>query len=130
MSEDGKLTTASITPQHLRALERANEVRLARASLKRAVASGQVTAASVALECPWEAETMRLSELLMCQRRWGRTRTRKLLGDLGLAENKTVLSLTQRQRRLLASALREKVAPVASQHRLERSMDAHGVAVA
>ena len=41
--------TATIAdrPQHLRALQRANEVRLARADLKRRVTSGQVTAVDV-----------------------------------------------------------------------------------
>lgn len=123
MLQDGKIAAAFSTPQHLRALERANEVRLARASLKRAIANGNTTAEAVVLECPWYAETMRLSELLMCQRRWGRTRTRKLLSDLGLAENKTVLSLTQRQRRVLVGALQHK-APVADRHPLERPMEA------
>ena len=40
----------------MQALARANEVRLARAELKRRVAEGEITAAEVILECPWEAE--------------------------------------------------------------------------
>lgn len=92
-------------PQHLRALARANEVRLARAALKRSIASRETGVAEVVREVPWEAETMTLSELLTAQPRWGRTRTRKLLGSLGLSENKRLETLTDRQRTLLVERL-------------------------
>ena len=51
---------------------------------------------------------MSLSELLTCQRRWGRTRARKFLQGLGLSENKRLETLTQRQRALLLSELTNK----------------------
>ena len=92
-------------PQHMQALERANRVRLARAELKRSIARGEVDASSVVRECPWETESMTLAELLTSQRRWGRTRARKLLQALALSENKRLGSLTPRQRALLTSAL-------------------------
>jgi hypothetical protein len=95
-------------PQHMLALERANRVRLARASLKRMVAAGRVDAAEVVLSCPWEVESMSVSELLMSQKRWGRTRCRKFLQSIGLLESKTVGSLTQRQRLTLAALLSAK----------------------
>ena len=73
--------TASIAPgpQYMRALARANEVRLARAELKRRVASGAITVAEILLGNHWEAENMTISDLLMSQCRWGHTRCRKLL---------------------------------------------------
>src|SRR3954452_18781996 len=86
-------------PQHLKALQRANEVRLARAALKRRVASGEVPAADVILACPAEVEGMAVSDLLMSQRRWGRTRCRKFLATIPISENKPIGSLTERQRR-------------------------------
>ena len=43
----------------MRALERANQVRLARAELKRRVADGEVDVAEVILDCPWEARAWR-----------------------------------------------------------------------
>lgn len=95
-------------PQHLTALERANRVRLARAALKNQVAAGERSAADVVLASPWEAESMVLSELLMSQRRWGRTRTRRVLLSLGLPENKQLGTMTDRQRRALADVLRSK----------------------
>ena len=100
--------TATVTPagpQHMRALERANQVRLARAELKRRVADGEIDVAEVILECPWEAHSMAISDLLMSQRRWGQTRCRKFLAQIPLSENKTVGSLTERQSRRLAELL-------------------------
>jgi hypothetical protein len=104
-------TTASAVqvPQHMRALARANEVRLARAELKRSIGRGEVDVSDVIRDCPWEAESMTLGELLTSQRRWGRTRTRKLLQGLALSENKRIGTLTPRQRALLADALGARV---------------------
>lgn len=92
-------------PQHLRALEHANRVRLARAELKRRIASGDVGVPDVVLESRWEAQSMELSELLMSQKRWGRERCRRLLLPLGLPENKQLGTLTERQRAALAAML-------------------------
>lgn len=92
-------------PQHMRALERANKVRLARAELKRAIARGDMTVAEVVKTCPWETESMTLAELLTSQRGWGRTRARKFLLGLALNENKAMGTLTPRQRGLLARYL-------------------------
>jgi hypothetical protein len=92
-------------PQHLRALQRANAVRLARADLKRRVAEGEIGAAEVILSSPWEAESMTVSDLLTSQKRWGNTRCRKFLQCVLIPENKTIGSMTDRQRRALAALL-------------------------
>jgi hypothetical protein len=99
--------TAMMTPdpQRLRALERANKVRLARAELKRRIADGGVSAAQVILDCPSEATSWSLGDLLMSQRRWGRTRCRKFLVQNEISEVKPVGALTERQRRMLAGKL-------------------------
>jgi hypothetical protein len=97
--------TAVRGPQHMRALERANEVRLARADLKRRIADGQLRAADVILESPWEAESMAVADVLMSQRRWGRTRARRLLAGIQMSETKTLGSMTERQRRAVALAM-------------------------
>lgn len=104
----GETATSDAAPQHLRALEQANRVRLARAELKRNVSDQTTTVADVVLNCPWEAESMELSDLLMSQRRWGRARCRRVLLSLGLPENKQVGTLTDRQRQALAATLRER----------------------
>src|SRR4051794_37719153 len=107
----GDTATIDAAPQHLKALEQANRVRLARAELKRQVASQETTAAEVVLECPWEAASMELSDLLMSQRRWGRARCRRLLLSLGLPENKHIGTLTPRQRRALVDVLSTRMRP-------------------
>jgi hypothetical protein len=104
-------TSATVTAgqeQHLRALEYANRVRLARARMKRKVAAGELSAAEVVLSCPWQAHTMKISDLLMAQKRWGRTRCRRLLTAHGVPENKEIGTLTERQRLALAAVLAAK----------------------
>lgn len=96
--------------QHMLALARANKVRLARARMKREIASGQRSVLGVVRECPWEAESMSVSELLSAQRRWGRARSRKLIVSIGLTETKRLGTFTQRQRDLLAGALEARAA--------------------
>lgn len=109
--------TATVGPaQHLRALEHANRVRLARAEMKRMVASGEASAADVVLDNPWHAESMAISELLMSQRRWGRARCRRLLLSLDIPENKRLGTLTERQRGVLAAMLSAKTASAPSTH--------------
>jgi hypothetical protein len=98
-------TIAPAGPQYMRALERANQVRLARAELKRRVAIGEVDVAEVILDCPWEAESMAVADLLMSQRRWGQTRCRKFLSQIPMSESKRIGSMTERQRRTLAAML-------------------------
>jgi len=92
-------------PQHMQALERANAVRLARADLKRRVAEGELSAAEVVMEVPWESASMTVSELLTSQRRWGHTRCRKFLQSIPMSEHKTIGSMTERQRKELAARL-------------------------
>jgi hypothetical protein len=89
----------------MRALARANEVRLARAELKRRVADEEIEVASVILECPWEAHSMAVADLLTSQRRWGQTRCRRFLAQIPMSEKKTVGSMTDRQRHTLAAML-------------------------
>jgi hypothetical protein len=102
---NARAATASARPQHMWALERANHVRVARAELKRRVAFGKLDAADVIVYCPWEAQSMAVADLLMSQRHWGKTRCRKLLAQLPMSEKKTVGSMTDRQRHVLASML-------------------------
>jgi hypothetical protein len=94
----------------MRALQRANEVRLARAAVKRRLSAGTISAAEVILGPPPEIETMPVGQLLMSQRRWGHVRCRRFLSALSVAESKTVGSMTQRQRGILVAMLRSPTA--------------------
>jgi hypothetical protein len=91
--------------QRLRALARANAVRIARAKLKKRVAYGGVAVTDVILDCPWEAHSMPVAELLMSQRSWGVSRSHKMLSLLPISDRKTLGALTMRQRHVLAGIL-------------------------
>ena len=95
-------------PQHMRALAHANQVRLARAALKREIKAGSENAADVVRHCPSEVETMTVSELLRSQDRWGRSRVKKFLGQFeGVSESRELQRLTIRQRDLIARKLED-----------------------
>lgn len=100
-------TTAAPNPasQQMEALERANKVRRARAELKRKIETGEVSVPQVLVACPSHAATMSISDLLMSQRWWGRTRSRRLLVSVGVPERKPVGNLTERQRTAMAALL-------------------------
>jgi len=102
---DATATIAPAPPQHMQALRRANEVRLARAELKRRVGDGATSVTEVILECPWQAASMTVLELLLSQRRWGNTRCSKFLAQIGMPESKTIGAMTERQRHALAGAM-------------------------
>jgi hypothetical protein len=107
MSDRYTREAATITPdpQRLRALERANQVRLARAELKRRIAEGDVSVAEVLQDPPPAALSWEVGELLLSQRRWGSTRCRKFLMRNRITETKQVGALTERQRLMLAAQL-------------------------
>ena len=102
MSKDHLNETAR---QRLAALERANRVRLTRATLKRRLRAGEVAAADTILRSSRDTETMTVAELLLSQRGWGPTRSAKMLRSVSLSEKKTLGSLTERQRVMLAAVL-------------------------
>lgn len=108
--------------QHLRALEHANQVRLARARLKRRIGAGELAAAEVIMSCPWEAHRMSISDVLMSQKRWGLIRCRRLLVSIGVPENKHVGTLTERQRLALAGMLSETGHPRPAESRAGLSL--------
>ncbi|MGI8412751.1 MAG: hypothetical protein ACR2LV_06630 [Solirubrobacteraceae bacterium] len=112
MSDTAMMT---VEPQRLRALERANQVRLARAQLRRRIADGKTLAADIILACPTEASSWSVGELLMSQRRWGHTRCRKFLVRNQINEMKAIGALTERQRRVIAAQLQHGPSPDADQ---------------
>jgi len=91
--------------QRALALERANHVRLARATLKRRLRAGEVVAAEAILRRSHDTDTMTVAELLLSQRGWGPRRSAKMLRSVSLSERKTLGSLTERQRVMLAAVL-------------------------
>ena len=98
-------TVAASDPQYMEALRRANEVRFARTQTRREVSRGTLSVSEVILTCRPELRTMTLLELLIAQHRWGAKRSRDLLAELDLPETKSLGTMTERQRRLVADRL-------------------------
>jgi hypothetical protein len=87
-------------PQHMVALKLANEVRVARAEL-----AGELTAAEVVLTNPAVAQRMTVADLLDSQHGWGPRRVRQFLRTFSMSEARTVGSLVERERQMVASRL-------------------------
>ena len=84
--------------QRLHALAKANEVRVARAQLKRGVAAGRIQLAGLLAEPPSCAQSAKVRELLLVVPRLGPARADRLLARCRIAHTKTVAGLSDRQR--------------------------------
>jgi hypothetical protein len=99
-------------PQYMRALEQANQVRLARAVFKRRLAAQPDRRASCEMcaelvtDPPDVLANMMVMQLLMSCRQIGMTATRKMLRIAHVPELRRLDSLTRDQRQRLATALR------------------------
>jgi hypothetical protein len=100
-------TGHNVGQQRIATLQIANAVRRARAELKRQIAQGSVSVLEVLRDPPSAVDRCSVRELLMSQRHWGRSKTRKLLAHTEISEAKLVGDLTERQRQLLATQLEE-----------------------
>jgi len=93
--------------QRLRALAQANEVRTARAELKKGLASGQIELVEVLADPPPWARTARVRDLLLVLPRIGSVRAGRILSHCGIAHSKTLGGLTDRQRGELINLFRD-----------------------
>jgi hypothetical protein len=107
-----KLTSAAARgAQRLQALQRANQVRIARAAVKQLIAAGEMSVIEAIVSESPEIERMAVIELLLSQRSWGYARCRGLLREVPLSESKTVGSMTERQRTVLSALLADQTQP-------------------
>ena len=102
---DMRPARSAVSEQRSRALAQANDVRVARAGLKRALASGQRSAAGVISDPSSSVLSMSVRQVVLSQRGWGPARCRRLLRFACVPENKDLGSLTERQRRALLTML-------------------------
>jgi hypothetical protein len=98
-------TTAAAVSQSAEALQLANRVRRERSELKAQIADGRVSAAEIVLSCPAQIASMPIVQLLRSQRGWGEIRSRAFLAQVAVREDKSIGSLTERQRWAIASRL-------------------------
>jgi hypothetical protein len=92
--------------QRLRALEQANEVRSARAKLKRELAAGEIELAHILAYPPACAQTARVRDLLLALRQIGSVNAARILARCGIAHSKTLAGLSDRQRAELLNLFR------------------------
>lgn len=92
--------------QRRAALERANDIRLRRAQIKRDVTAGRAQVPDLLLDPPECILTMPLFDLLLCVRRWGRTKVTRTLAVHKISPVKTIGGLTFRQRREIVAIFR------------------------
>lgn len=92
--------------QRLDALQRANEVRVARAQLKRHLAAGERRLDELLDQVPEFARGAKIFDLVRAVPKLGPVRARQLLVHCGISETKTVGGLTERQRAELIAVLR------------------------
>lgn len=84
--------------QRLRALQQANEIRSARAKLKRDLGSGKLDLAGIVAHPPDWVMTARVRDVLLALPRIGPVKAGRILAHCGIAHSKTLGGLTDRQR--------------------------------
>jgi hypothetical protein len=92
--------------QRLRALEQANEVRTARAKLKKELASGKIELVQVVADPPACVRMARVRDVLLVLPKIGSVRAGRILAQCGIAHSKTLSGLTDRQRGELINLFR------------------------
>lgn len=105
-------------PQHMTALQRANEVRLAGAAMKAKVKAGDISMRLALFDA--DAGSLPVLDLLMAQPRWGTDRATKLLASLSISEVTRVRDLTPRLRRVIVGVC----AGAAAQQPMPDALDA------
>ncbi len=92
--------------QRLRALRLANEIRSARAQLKKDLASGKIELAQILAQPPACLRTARVRDVLLALPKIGSVKAGRILTDCGIAHSKTLGGLTERQRTELLNRVR------------------------
>lgn len=86
-------------------LERAAKVRAERAALKKSLKDGSVKIADVLVSDDDVIGKTKVAQLINALPRYGKARTAQLMERIGIAENRRVAALTERQRTELIKAL-------------------------
>lgn len=85
--------------QRMAALRRANQIRVDRAKLKRALKTGAMSVVDVLDDVPDFAATMKAYDLLMALPKFGRVKAQRVLNQCRISMAKTVGGMSDRQRR-------------------------------
>jgi|SRR3990172_4814955 hypothetical protein len=105
-----QVRTAAHTPerslsQRMDALKRANEIRTARAQLKKDLKQGAVTIESVIADPPEFVMTAKVFDMLMAVPKCGKVKATRFLNSCRISQGKTMGGLSERQRNELLELL-------------------------
>ena len=92
--------------QRMRALERANKIRSARAQLKRDLKAGKVKIETLLLDPPDYVMSAKAFDMILAVPKYGRVKANKILNVCRISPSKTIGGLSERQRAELVHMLR------------------------
>ena len=92
--------------QRMEALKRANDVRTARARLKRDLKGGRTNIHGLLLDPPEYVLTAKVADLMLAVPKYGRVKVNRILTQCRISPSKTIGGLSERQRNELVSYLR------------------------
>ncbi len=92
--------------QRMRALRRANEIRTARAKLKRDLKAGKAQIEKLLLDPPDYVLSAKAFDMILAVPKYGRVKANKILTQCRISPSKTIGGLSQRQRAELVQFLR------------------------
>jgi hypothetical protein len=92
--------------QRLRALRRANEIRSARAQLKRDLKAGKAKIEKLLLDPPEYVLSAKAFDMILAVPKYGRVKANKILTQCRISPSKTIGGLSERQRAELVHMLR------------------------
>ena len=92
--------------QRMRALHRANEIRSARAKLKRDLKAGKAQIERLLLDPPDYVLSAKAFDMILAVPKYGRVKANKILTQCRISPSKTIGGLSERQRAELVQFLR------------------------
>jgi hypothetical protein len=92
--------------QRMEALKRANDIRSARAKLKKDLKGGKTSIHSLLLDPPDYVATAKVFDMLLAVPKYGRVKTNRILNQCRISPSKTIGGLSERQRAELVAQLR------------------------
>jgi S13-like H2TH domain len=92
--------------QRMDALQRANQIRTARAQLKKDLKAGRRSIHELLQSPPEYLETAKVFDMLVAVPKYGRVKANKVLTQCRISPSKTIGGLSERQRTELVASLR------------------------
>src|SRR5918996_606524 len=92
--------------QRMEALKRANDIRSARARLKKDLKAGKKSIQTLLLDPPEYVQTAKVFDMLLAVPKYGRVKVNRILTHCRISPSKTIGGLSERQRNELVSYLR------------------------